>query len=89
MNISVASGLWDQSLATAHLSNYDPAARVMAGSTWEPSGDAGAAIAVLVIVGVGLLAAYATYNVQDGRPSGAVLFACSCVVSASCPPSRH
>jgi hypothetical protein len=76
--LKAVTGPWDLNLATAHMSNLG-AGRVITDSTWEPPGDESAAVAVLFVIGVGVLAAYAQYSIQDRPSSSAVL----CVTLAS------
>lgn len=58
----------------AHISKIDSAG-------WTPAGDSSAGVAVLVAIGIGLLAAYAAYSVQDKSKLGALLWRaphCAC-----------
>jgi hypothetical protein len=59
----------DNVLSLADLT-ASPASDVVA-STWQPAGDPTAAVGASVVLGLGLLAAYAAYSVQDEVSSGA------------------
>lgn len=52
------------SAALAHISKIDQAG-------WTPASDSSSGVAVLVVIGIGLLASYAAYSVQDKSAMGA------------------